>query len=338
MYTDDEFFVLGFDIGGTKIAVCLADGRGRIIDSRRIQGGTQADYQDTFKEITRMGDEMLDRADGARPGLRAVGISSPGPMDMAAGVLQKSPNMLWRDIPIRDDLANHYQVPAVLQNDANAGMLAEWFFGAARGCTDAIYLTMSTGIGGGVISGNALLQGATGVGAELGHVVLDLDGPICGCGQKGCFEAFCGGRSLSRRMQEKLADDPDHPLLQMDEVRGDFKKLNYQVLRTAFREGIPMAREMWEEVCTRTAQALGGLMMTFNPQMIILGTLAYYSGEMFMNPVRKQVPKFAWSQLRQPCRLATPELGSQIGELAAVAPAYYTFFETGSWQPPNLRK
>ncbi len=330
-----EFFVLGFDIGGTKIAVCLADCRGRIIDSARSEGGTQIDYSKALRQMTDTGDHLLNKAGLSSEDLQSVGISAPGPMDMRAGVLRKSPNMVWRDVPIRDDLAKHYRVPAILDNDANAGMLAEWFFGKARGCTDAIYLTMSTGIGGGVIVNGTLLQGTAGIGAEPGHMVLDLDGPVCGCGQRGCFEAFCGGRSISRRMQEILADQPDHPIMRMEQVKGDYRKLNYQILRLAVAEGIPAAREMWDEVCLRTAQALGALMMIFNPQMIIMGTLAYYSGDMLMNPVEKYLPRFAWPQLREACSLTTPKLGSQIGELAAVAPAFYHFYRQGAWQPPK---
>lgn len=333
MSEEINFFVLGFDIGGTKIAACLTDNTGKIVDSRRIESGTSCQYEAAFSEMTETGDSMLRQAGIKESSLAAVGICAPGPMDMQAGILQKSPNMTWKDIPIRDDLYGHYKVPTILENDANAGMLAEWFFGAARGCSDAIYLTMSTGIGGGVISGGSLLTGATGIGTELGHVALQLEGPICGCGQRGCFEAFCGGRSVSKRMQETLADDPDHPIMLMPEVNGDFKKLNYQILRAAVREGIPTAREMWDEICIRSAQALGAFMMIFNPQMIIMGTLAHYSGEMFMEPVRKHLPKFAWSQMCQSCQLTTPALGPQIGELAAVAPAFHHFYKQGTWNP-----
>ena len=333
MNGSNDFPVLGFDIGGTKIAICLADRHGRILGSQRIDGGTGEDYPVALRQMTETGDALLKQAGVAATDLRAVGISAPGPMDMASGILQKSPNMHWEGAPIRDDLQKYYQVEACLENDANAGMLAEWFFGVARGCSDAIYLTMSTGIGGGVIVNRTLLQGTTGVGAEMGHVVLDINGPLCGCGQRGCFEAFCGGRSISQRMQELLAEEPDHPIMRMAEVDGDFKKLNYQVLRVAVREGIPLAREMWEEVCLRTAQALGGFMMIFNPQMIIMGTLAHYSGDMFMTPVRKHLAKFSWPQLHEPCQLKTPALGHQIGELAAVSPAFYKFYRKGGWEP-----
>jgi len=110
----------------------------------------------------------------------------------------------------------------------------------------------------------------------------------------------------------------------MPEVNGDYKKLNFQVLRQAMQEGIPLAREMWDEVCLRTAQGVGAMMMTFNPEVVVLGTLAFYSGDLLLEPVRKMLPRFAWKQMREGCEIRTSALGRQIGELAGVAIARHS--------------
>ncbi len=320
---DKDKLLLGIDIGGTKIALCLADAAGKIIDSQRVESGTKDDYSVALREVCECGDSLI-AANGGREKIAAIGIGAPGPMNVKAGILEKSPNMLWENVPVRDDLHKHFNLPVALDNDANGGVLAEWYFGSARGKRNVIYLTMSTGIGGGVIVDNHLLHGHDCLGAELGHIVLDIDGPICGCGQRGCFEAFCGGANMTRRLQDVLADQPDHPIMAMPEVNGDYKKLNFQVLRQAMQEGIPLAREMWDEVCLRTAQGVGAMMMTFNPEVVVLGTLAYYSGELLLEPVRKQLPRFAWKQMRENCEIRTSALGRQIGELAGVAIARYS--------------
>lgn len=319
----DDKLILGIDIGGTKVALCLADPMGNILDSIRVDSGTQTDYSRVLREMLATADRLIER-NGGRERIAAVGIGAPGPMDVRAGVLEKSPNMVWEDVPVRDDVANHLDLPVSLDNDANGGILAEWFFGSAKGRSSAIYLTMSTGIGGGVIVEDHLLHGRDCLGGELGHIVLDVDGPVCGCGQRGCFEAFCGGANMSRRMQDILADQPDHPIMSLADVRGDYSKLNYQVLRAAVCEGIPLARELWEDVCLRTAQGIGALMMVFNPEVVILGTLAYYSGDMLLDPVKKHLPKFAWKQMRQGCEITLPGLGPKIGELAGVSIALYS--------------
>ncbi len=321
--TMTDKLILGIDIGGTKIALCLADTNGNIVGSARVDSGTHAEYEKAKKSMLAAADRLVAE-NGGIDRIAAVGIGAPGPMDVRKGILEKSPNMLWENIPVRDDVANHFNLPVTLDNDANGGVLAEWFFGAAKGKSSAIYLTMSTGIGGGIIVENHLLHGRDCLGGELGHIVLDINGPVCGCGQRGCFEAFCGGANMSRRLQDVLADQPDHPIMNLPDVSGDYKKLNFQTLRTAVLEGIPLAREMWEEVCTRTAQGIGALMMTFNPEIVILGTLAYYSGDMLLDPVRKQLPKFAWKQMREDCDITTPALGAKIGELAGVSIALYS--------------
>ena len=321
--TITDKLILGIDIGGTKIALCLADTNGTIIDSTRVESGTQTEYEKSRREMLAAADQLITH-NGGKERIGAIGIGAPGPMDVRKGILEKSPNMLWENIPVRDDVANHFNLPVALDNDANGGVLAEWFFGAAKDKSSAIYLTMSTGIGGGVIVEDQLLHGRDCLGGELGHIVLDIDGPVCGCGQRGCFEAFCGGANMSRRLQDVLADQPDHPIMNLPEVNGDYKKLNFQVLRTAVLEGIPLAREMWDEVCVRTAQGIGALMMTFNPEIVILGTLAYYSKEMLLDPVRKNLPRFAWKQMREGCDITVSALGPKIGELAGVSIALYS--------------
>ena len=333
--TEHPFPVLGIDIGGTKIAVCLADSNGKILDSERVEGGTQQPYDEVVPELERLIRSVCASAGIELNQVRACGISAPGPLDIPGGIIEKTPNMVWEDVPVRDDLAERLQIPVTLQNDANGGALAEWFFGAGMGCSDFIYLTMSTGIGGGVIAGGQLVEGCAGNAGELGHMVLDLNGPVCGCGMRGCFEAFCSGRNVQKRLREMVQGQPDHPFLQQPEVAGDPEKLRFETLREAVRRDIPEACEFWDDLCLRMAQGIGIQMMAFNPELIILGTIFLYSGELLLKPVREHLEQFAWRQMREPCRLAVPALGKQIGELAGVAVALYGLHQCGEWEIPE---
>ncbi len=322
MMNTDRYF-LGYDIGGTKIAVCVGDQGGNILADTRIAGGTTQQYQEVLPAMLRAADEVAGQAGIDLKQIEACGVSAPGPLDLQNGLILKSPNMDWDNVPVRDDVSSNLNKPVFFDNDANGGALAEQFFGAGRDCRNMIYLTMSTGIGGGVICDGDLIHGRSGNAGELGHIVLDPDGPQCGCGMNGCFEAFCGGRSVAQRLRQWMRQEPCEALLNLPEVNGDVEKLDYITLRKGVNAGIPEAETFWDNICRRTAQALGAYIMTFDPDAIVLGTLALYSGDMFMKPVREYLQDYAWNNMLSHCRLRISELGSNIGELAGVAVALY---------------
>jgi len=327
--------ILGIDIGGSKIAVCVGDAAGSILAAERIHGGTQQPYETVLPRVVETAHRLLARV-GAKPAdVPVCGVSSPGPIDLANGGIGCSPNMVWANVPLCRDLATGLGIPTALQNDANAGALAEWFFGAARGRRDFIYLTMSTGIGGGLVAAGRLIEGLSGNAGEVGHVIVDREGPVCGCGMRGCFEAFCGGRSVARRLQALVAEQPDNPLLRLPGVDGDPAKLGYETLREGVRAGIPFAVSFWDDLCLRMAQGLGMYMMIFNPEMIIVGTVFVHSGEMLMAPVRRLLPRFVWPEMRDACRLELPGLGTQVGEMAGVCAGLYALYQKGDWRPPQ---
>jgi len=329
----NTFPLIGFDIGGTKIAVCVADSAGRILAKERIDGGTSQHYDQVLPQLVEIAHRLVADAGLKMSDLRGCGISSPGPIDWANGIMLKSPNMPWDNVAIRNDLAKALGLPAYFDNDANAGMLAEWYFGAARGARNAMYLTMSTGIGAGVITEGRLLHGVNGNAGELGHVILDLNGPVCGCGMRGCLEAFCGGRNVALRLQRLLQDCPEHAIMKLPEVHGSYKALGFPALRAAVRAGIPLAVELWDEICLRLAQGIGMFQQAFNPEVIVLGTIALHSGELLLEPLRQKLPRFAWRQMREPCEIRVSVLGAEIGELAGPAVALNHLHEAGEWTP-----
>ncbi|NLZ63156.1 MAG: ROK family protein [Lentisphaerae bacterium] len=321
--------VLGIDIGGTKIAVCITDRAGNVLASGRIAMGP---YQTVLPEIVALSDKLLADLGCTRNDLSGCGICAPGPLDMAGGRIMKSPNMTWDAVPIRDDLRQALNLPVALENDANAGVLAEWFFGCAQGKQDVIYLTMSTGVGGGIVSGGRLITGKTGIAGELGHVILDLNGPQCGCGQLGCLEAYCGGRNVALRLQEALRQRPEHAIYRLPGVDGKPENLNFQAVRDGAKAGIPLAMQMWDEICLRLAQGLGIYMNTFNPEQIVLGTAAYYAGDFLLQPVLRYLPRFAWADFRECCEVRITGLGLKIGELAGASVALNGLRESGKVQ------
>ena len=191
-----------------------------------------------------------------------------------------------------------------------------------------IYLTMSTGIGAGIIAGGKLVQGKTFLAGEIGHSVIEPHGRQCNCGLKGCWEAYCGGRAIAQRMQEELAGQTGHAMLKYAKD-GLLENLDMLSLENAARDGVGYAVKLWDEMCLRDAQMFGMLMNIFNPEKIVLGTIAYAAGDFFMEPVKKYLPDFAWKETLEACQVVPSLLKRDIGSYAGLAGALYELKQTG---------
>ncbi len=314
------FPLLGIDIGGTKVAVCLGTNEGDIIDSIRINNHDRS-ASDVIPEIIDACEKLMDQYKNLGT-VRAIGIGSPGPINIAEGMIVNPYNLpFWRNIPIRKIIQDHFtQIPVFFDNDANTAAIAEWLFGSGKGCTDIIYLSLSTGIGGGIIANNMPLRGSTGDGAEV-HVSLNPNGPVyCSCGMKGCYEGYCGGKAIARRIQTELKDQPDSYMMKL--VEGKVEDINMFTLEKAVRDQDPYALAIWDEMCMHNAQMIGGLITIFNPQMIVLGTLANATGDLFMQPVLKYLPEYV-PYGKVTAKITTSALGRNIGELSGIALALW---------------
>lgn len=315
----DVFHVLGYDVGGTKLAIGLASSDGRILCKARLDNkDTHPD--DILPQLVTIGRKMVADAGLSMSDIRAFGISAPYPADPVNGVMTRpTNNPKWRNVPIRRYLEEALGIPGTFENDANCAALAEWFFGAGRGCEDFIYLTMSTGIGGGIIAANRLVRGRGFYAGEIGHVVIERDGIECACGLRGCYEAYCGGRAIAQRIQRELRDCPNHPMIQL--AGGRLEDIDMIVLEKAVRAGDEYAVKFWDDMCRRNAQAFGFLLNTFNPARLVLGTFAWAAGDLFLEPIRRYLPQYAWSQTIADCELVPSELRRDIGYYAGAAAA-----------------
>ena len=320
--------LLGIDIGGTKLGLGIGDENGKIIASRR-RDNRDTDPNEMLQWIVRETDGMLAECQLKRSDVAAFGISAPFPADAANGIMTKpTNNPKWRNVPILSYLKENLQMDGCFENDANCGALAEWFFGAGKGCSDLIYLTLSTGIGGGIISSGKLVRGGKALSAgELGHICIQLDGRECKCGMHGCYEAYCGGVAVASRIREELADKPDSRIMQM--VDGDGSKIDMRVFEAAFRENDPYSVALWQEISIRNAQAFGLFINAFNPQKLILGTMAWAIGDIYLQPVLKELPRFCWDEPREACDIVYSALRREISSYAGIAAALNYLQENG---------
>ena len=311
--------LMGIDIGGTKTAVCLGTATGEIKASMRMPSG--ADTVEAYrKKLIELCHAVLEKGGVPVGKLDAIGISAPGPLDCKRGVLISPPNNPgWHDVPIQAMVQAAFRAPVHVNNDANACALAEMLFGEYRGCRNLVYLTFSTGMGGGIILNGQLVQGATDTGGEVGHMVLDPDGPRCGCGQRGCWEAYVGGRLLAEQLKAKIRAGGIHTSIV--EKAGGVDAINMQALEAAAREGDRFALTEWDILTDRMAQGIGALVMALNPDVVILGTIGIHAGEFVMGPIRDKLPKYAWKWPLGCCKVVASSLGGKIGALAALGVA-----------------
>jgi len=216
-----------------------------------------------------------------------IGIAAPGPLDPRTGVILSAPNLSgWTNIPLRDQLSEHFGVPVFLGNDANAAALAEWRFGAGQGTGNMIYLTISTGIGGGVIADGRLLLGAHGLAGELGHITMDLNGPTCGCGIKGHIEAIAAGPALARNATAQLEAGQLSTLKETLSAQGKITSID---IGKAAQAGDELALSVIEEAGLLIGHHLGDLAHIFNPEVFILGGGVSLLGDLIFEPIKRSL-------------------------------------------------
>jgi glucokinase len=221
-----------------------------------------------------------------------------------------------------DLLQAEFGLYARLENDANAGALAEWLFGAGVGRRHVVYMTMGTGIGGGLILDGRLYRGANGNAGEIGHMrVVDTGGPLCGCGKRGCLEAFCSGPSIARRTREALNNAPTSSWAQQmhETLHGDLDQVTAEHLFAAAREGDPLALHLVDETAHYMGVALANVIQAINPDVIVLGTIATAQGDFFLDRVRRVVRAETWPLMSKAVEILPSPLGSRVGDYGAIS-------------------
>ncbi|HEY8498405.1 MAG TPA: ROK family protein [Limnochordales bacterium] len=326
--------VAGIDLGGTKIATGLVDEAGRVLE--RLVTATRPE-EGPAAVLARMAEslEAVCRRRGLAPSaLEAVAVACPGPLDPARGVVVEAPNLRWREVDVVTPIREAAGVPVYLENDANAAALGEWWAGAGQGTRHLVYVTVSTGIGGGIVIDGRIYGGAHWAAGEIGHTVAVVeDGPLCGCGRRGCLEAVASGTAIARRAVEALqaAGWREGALPPPDERRpgaalmrlaeGRLAAVDARLVGEAARAGDPLAREVLDRTWLYLGAGLVNLMNLLDPDVIVIGGGVSRLGEMMMEPLRRYVRARAVPGPAEGTRLVLARLGSDAGIVGAAAVA-----------------
>jgi glucokinase len=268
-------WTIGVDLGGTKVEAAAVDAGGAILRKIRrptpVAGGPEA----VTAEIV----EMVSGLRGAGPavGLLGVGLGVAGQIEADTGMVRFAPNLGWRDVPFKRNLAQALKLPVALTNDVRAATWGEWLHGAGQGCDDLICLFVGTGIGGGVVSGGRMLTGCSNTAGELGHTTVALGGPLCTCGRRGCLEALAGGWALAREARDAIQADPEggRGLLEaaaaLKQSPATPEEVTAQAVARAAQNGDPLARRLVAAAAQALVAGCASLVNAFNPCRLILG-------------------------------------------------------------------
>ena len=310
--------LLGIDVGGTKVAFAIGDPAGNLLASQRRptapSGRGAIDIAAMIEDLRR----LVRETGVSLRDVDAIGVSVPSPLDPARGVVLNPPNLPgWREVPVRDLLQQAFGVPVFVENDANAAALAEWHFGAARGFEHVVYLTMSTGVGGGLILGGRLYRGVLASAGEFGHAPVEWDGEPCSCGQRGCLEAYVGGGAWTRRLRQ-IAPPGSHAT----QLAGSRDALKPEHVVEAARVGDAFALAELARWNHYVARGIVSIVMGLAPQAVVLGTIAVAAGEeLALGPIREQVRARVWPFLSENLQILPAALGATLPFRAALGVA-----------------
>lgn len=310
------------DVGGTKVLGAIFNEKDEIVyrlKKKSREFGSGADNVE--KVIVTVVEEMLDGSGISKKDVRAIGASAPGVIDQGAGIVLVTPNLPWRNYNIKKSMEDRFGIPFYIGNDVNLGVLGEFKYGAARGYRNVVGFFVGTGIGGGLILNGELFTGNGFKAAEYGHMVLEPEGPLCNCGQRGCLEAFSSKQGMSAYIRQQVSRGRES-LMAEAVSEGVFRS---KQLKKALAAGDEVAMEAVDRSCHYLAIAAGSLMNTISPDLVLYGGGVIEAvGELFLKKILREVDKYCWPEIRRTVDIKTAALGDDsviYGALALIGDA-----------------
>lgn len=304
--------VIAVDLGGTNIRAARCDAAGNILQRARQLTRPQEGTQAVLDRIVQSIREVAGDSDT----IHAVGVASPGPLNPYTGIVMYAPNLGWNNVPLKDFLQGELGLPVGIGNDANLAALGEQQYGAGKGIANLVYVTLSTGIGSGVILNNQLILGAHGLATEGGHMTVDVNGPLSGSGVPGGFEGYAAGPAIARLAQQKLSQG--RPSKMLDLAEGDITQVSAKEVSDAAQLGDPLALEIVHHIGRIIGLGFINLLHLFDPEIIVVGGSVALMGNLLLDPVRDTIRQYAMPPYRG-VPVVPALLGDDCGLLGAAA-------------------
>ena len=306
----EKKYVVGVDLGGTKIYTALVDLEGNIVKEKTVETLAHEGEQAVKERIIDTINYVIDGTD--KNLIKSIGIGSPGPLDVKNGVILESANLPFKNFEIVKSIKETYDLPTYLDNDANVATLGEFMFGAGKGTENMIFITASTGIGGGAVLNGKLFRGATGNALEVGHMTVSTEGPRCGCGNVGCAEALGSGTAIGKRAKEAV----------LSNVKTSLKNYDNVTSKEVFKEaanGDRVAKKILNTSLTYLGIAVANTITNLDPEEVVVGGGVVNGGDIVIDTIKNVVEERCMAAFVENCTIEKAVLGGKAGVLGAAA-------------------
>jgi len=313
-------YILALDIGNTWLRACLADLRGKILFLKKVAVQPFWNLDQSLDHLSQLVDKVLSGCHAKSREIKGAGISFGGLVDYEKGRAILSHNFpVWKDISFCRFIEERYGFKAVMDNDANLGALAEYTFGAMKGVKNFLYLTVSTGIGGGLILAGKVYRGSTGLAGEIGHTLVLENGPPCTCGKRGCLEALASGTSLARRAKEVIKGGNRNGKMVLGLSGGNIEKITGKTLFRAAQMGDKFSLNLFRNAGRYLGMAVAQAILLLDLEKVVIGGGVANAGKILFDPIQEMLDALLLPEPKRQVRVVRSRLGEKVGLLGAIA-------------------
>ena len=306
---------IGIDVGGTTIKAGAVSEEGKILFKHSCPTGVERGYEAVIRDIALLGIAAAEKSGHTMADVKAIGIGIPGIMDQRTGIVPFCTNLAWHDVPILQEMKRYTDAPVYVDNDATVAGLAESVAGVSAGCDCSVFVTLGTGVGGGIIIGGRVFSGAHGVASEIGHMTTVDGGELCTCGNRGCWERYASATALIREGRKLCAAKPDCAL--MAAVNGDPEAVTAKSVIDLAKAADPDCSALFDNYVHHLVVGLRNLVNLYDPEVIVLGGGVSYAGEFLLDAVRRELPKAVFYKTMPFARVELARLTNDAGIIGA---------------------
>ena len=309
-------YYVGIDLGGTNIAVGLVDENGKIIHKDSTPTLREREHNEIIKDMAMLSKKVIKDAGVDIKEVKSIGVGSPGTPNSRDGIIVYANNLKFRNVPIRAEIQKYIDLPVYVENDANCAALAESVAGAAKDAQHSVTITLGTGVGGGVVIDRKIYSGFNFAAAELGHMVIVVDGEECTCGRKGCWEAYASATALISQTKKAALENPESVINTL--IGGDLNRIDAKTAFDAARQNDETGKKVVRQYIRYIAEGIMNVVNIFQPNVIVIGGGVCKEGDFLLNPLKEFVSKGIYSMPEVPqTEIRTALLGNDAGIVGA---------------------
>ncbi len=306
---------LGIDLGGSHIGCGVVDAQGTIIAKAEVPTLPERPYEEIIRDMAACAMQALTLSGNAPADIATIGIGIPGIADNLTGMVIFCTNLGWTDVPLRDELQKYLNRPVYIENDATVAGFAESVAGVSRNAGSSVFLTLGTGVGGGIVIGGRPWTGAHGVATEIGHITMEIDGIPCTCGKDGCLERYCSATAIIRMAREACLAHPYNAISQ--KVKNDLDKITAKIVIDLARDGDDIAVKLFHRYCRYLAIGINTVISFLDPDMVVLGGGVSHAGDFLLDTVRAKIPSLLMFKTMPYAGVELAELGNDAGMIGS---------------------